>query len=180
MQVISSRLPPLGLQSTSLHPANLWLSPQPYGEWFGGVADGSQERLRTSPPQGHDSIDGDVLHPGNKKLAGDGVHSEGSIVSFLLPLKFSSTPSTAPLRAGSGMLPTLHYSNYALIITITKPRSLAGFTGETRQIVSVRCQHGTDRPTCPHRNIGGPGVQRNPRGDQGKRRESAEEQLPSR
>ncbi|KAK3955904.1 hypothetical protein QBC32DRAFT_9856 [Pseudoneurospora amorphoporcata] len=52
------------------------------GERFGGVADGSQEQLRTSPPQGHDSIDGDVLHPGNKKLAGDGVHSEGCIVSI--------------------------------------------------------------------------------------------------
>ncbi|CCC05279.1 hypothetical protein SMACR_08531 [Sordaria macrospora] len=42
-----------------------------------------------SPPQGHDSIDGDVLHPGNKKHAGDGVHLEGSIVrrrpSFLPP-----------------------------------------------------------------------------------------------
>lgn len=39
--------------------------------------------------QGHDSIDGDVLHPGNKKHAGDGVHLEGSIVrrrpSFLPP-----------------------------------------------------------------------------------------------
>ncbi|KAH7635795.1 hypothetical protein B0T09DRAFT_329721 [Sordaria sp. MPI-SDFR-AT-0083] len=93
-----------------------------------------------SPPQGHDSIDGDVLHPGTRSTQAtvSTWRVPSSAVdrrSFLLPLQFSSTPSTAPLKAGSEML-----------FLTTTPRSLLPVLLVKRGKSSVSgCQHGTDR-----------------------------------
>ena len=83
--------------------------------------------------------------------AGDSVHSEGTIVHRSpVFIQFIISAVDHTIEGESGMLPpVLHYPTaYAVTkLTITTTTwLLAGFTGETRQTISVRCQHGTDRP----------------------------------